>query len=166
MRKIETSVSQILLKIAIPVLFVCGIMYSFSGLAKHQFEITHSIIIFIITFLVGVTTLIATAYLLNKLSRPFKGVAEYTKTLLVTTIAFSVFFVIWCIPALAPTLTIPFRILSLYSLVIFYRGAEVILEIRFEKLIGFTMLTAIMFALVITIMGIIFSTIFQHPISL
>lgn len=165
LRGIEVPTRRILFQIVVPVLFVSGLMFLFSTLATHKVEWQQAILQFFVIVLSGVVTVFATAYLLNKLSKPFKGVTVFSKTFLVTSLAFSVFFFIWSIPALAPTLALPFRILSIYSLILFYRGAEVILSIRFEKLTGFTMLAALLFALTISVTGIFLSAIFQQPIS-
>ena len=164
LRNAEISVFRVLFQVVIPILLVCGFMYSFPMLVKQNAKGQQILAIFLTVILSGATSIIVTASLLNKLSKPFKGVAVYSKNFLVASISFSVFLFIWILPSLMPTLIIPFRVLSIYSLILFYRGADIVLGIRFEKLTGFTMLAALLFALVITISTIVFSAFFQLPI--
>jgi uncharacterized protein YybS (DUF2232 family) len=95
-----------------------------------------------------------------------KGQFNFSQTFLVSSLSFSIFFILWSFTVLSTTMAIPFKVISLYSLVVLYRGASVILCVPNDKLVGFTMLAAIIFILCISVTGIFFSAIFQQPISI
>jgi hypothetical protein len=161
---LEFRALLIFLQLVAPVVLFTGFIYSFSLMVKSTFWPQILLQLIFILFW-STSTIYLTSFILNRLSKTLKGQFVFNQTLLVSSLSFSIFFILWSFTALSTRLAIPLKVLSVYSLVVFYRGASVILCIPNDKLVGFTMLTAIILILCFTITGVLLSAIFQQPIS-
>jgi hypothetical protein len=154
----------ILFILVAPVLLFCGLLYAYGLFLRNAIW---SQIVLQLTFIIlwGTATIFLTSMVLSRLTKMMGGQCNFNQAFLVSSVSFSIFFILWSLPVLSIVLALPFKIISLYSLVVLYKGASIVLSVPNIKLVGFTMLSAIILILCVTITGVLLSAIFQQPIS-
>jgi hypothetical protein len=166
LRELKISLNQAYFNILLPlVLFASGITFVGTALIE-EVSIEVALKYFGYTFLKWILSIIISSWAINKLIGGFKGVKDFNTTLIVVTISSSLLVIFSSLSHLFPLLKMVFIGLSFIGLIYYYFGLVELSGIVKERIVGFLLISLLVFAVNIFVFEIFLGLIFNIPINL
>jgi hypothetical protein len=165
-KDIKIPFSFILLNLLLPIILAASII-SFMGNILHESGNQNlALKYFAFSFIKWFLTIILSSWTINKLIGGFKGQKDLNSLFLVVTVSASLVVTLLSFAYLVPNLKTTLTFLSLYGLVNFYFGIVFLITLPKERIVGFLLISLLIFALNIFVFEIILAFVLNFPIHL
>jgi hypothetical protein len=154
------------INLLIPVAFIStlfvfiSVHYIFKGSIDETFR--HSAF----TFFKWIISIVVTGWAVNGLTGGFKGVKNFNLSFFLTTFSASVFILISSTGKLLPMYNRIFNIVGILGIIIFYNGVKHLLKIPKDRVVGFSFISFLIFAITTSLFDIFLGLIFNVPFHL
>lgn len=152
--KIKEEWGAILRYFLTPIIIISAFI-TFSGIfiqaqGKQWLAFRHFVAI-IVTGNVGVFLI---AYSISKLAPSFGGVSDFNKSFKLLVFSSFIYFISISLSKILPSIDYLFYAVSLYGLYIFFEGSEIMLNIKQDRKVGYSLVCLMIFILIFFLLDI------------
>jgi hypothetical protein len=166
LRDLETSLNQTYFSVLLPLVFFASTITFIGTALSNEVSIEIALNYFGFTFLKWISSIILSSWAISKLVGGFKGVRDYNTILILVTVSSSLLVIFTSLSHLFPAIRMVFSGLSFIGLIYYYFGLVELSGIIKERIIGFLLISLLVFAINVFVFEFFWGLIFNIPIYL